>query len=115
MLPKNHVRNLEELVSLQAQAIIALQQAAQALQIALQALEKAMAEKGDQQKIVFVPQPAPISNPNPFYQDMALYNSGSNWISDGMITVEANAVGGLVNTITNTAKTFNGIVGGTNV
>src|SRR5208337_2457707 len=107
MLPKNHVRNLEELIGLQAQAIIALQQAAQALQIALQALEKAMAEKGDQQKIVFVQQPAPISNPNPSYPYPYTYMgpvSVPNWTSNEMITVGTNAVGGLVNTLTNTAK-----------
>jgi len=43
---------------------------------------------------------------------MALYNSGSNWGSNGTLLVEANAVGGLVNTITNTAKAFNTVVGG---
>jgi capsule polysaccharide export protein KpsE/RkpR len=53
------VREMEELIGLQANAIQALQQAAQALQIALQALEKARADKGEQQKIIFVPQPAP--------------------------------------------------------
>jgi hypothetical protein len=59
------VREMEELIGLQANAIQALQQAAQALQIALQALEKARADKGEQQKIIFVPQPAPPAPPAP--------------------------------------------------
>jgi type II secretory pathway pseudopilin PulG len=56
-----HVRDYEELISLQDKAIQALQQANLALQLALSALQKARAEAG------FAP-------PIPFYA-----NPGSSW------------------------------------
>jgi hypothetical protein len=56
-------KDVNELLELQDRAIQALQQATLALQIALQALQDSRVEKGDQQKMVFVPVPAP----NPFY------------------------------------------------
>jgi len=60
----SRVKNLEELVELQAKAIEALQQAAGALRIALEVIQKSHAEKGTQEKIVFVPQPS-VPQPNP--------------------------------------------------
>lgn len=55
-------KDVEELLELQDRAIQALQQATLALQIALQALQDSRTEKGDQQKMVFVPVPAPAEN-----------------------------------------------------
>jgi type II secretory pathway pseudopilin PulG len=109
------VREMEELIGLQATAIQALQQAAQALQIALQALEKAMADKGDQQKIVFVPQPNPLGspyNPNPYpfipYVGDQPNFGGQSWIwSTGGLGSNVN---GLCETVTNTSKAVNSLV-----
>jgi hypothetical protein len=104
------VREMEELIGL----------AAQALQIALQALEKAMADKGDQQKIVFVPQPNPLGNipynPSP-YPYTPYVGDMPNWGGDSGLsgtgtwvnTSESglnSAIGGLCATVTNIAKAF---------
>jgi hypothetical protein len=56
-------KDVDELLELQDRAIQALQQATLALQIALQALQDSRVEKGDQQKMTFVPVPT-----NPFVQ-----------------------------------------------
>jgi hypothetical protein len=56
-------KDVDELLELQDRAIQALQQATLALQIALQALQDSRVEKGDQQKMTFVPVPT-----NPFAQ-----------------------------------------------
>jgi len=45
------MKNLEELVELQAKAIEALQQAAGALRIALEVIQKSYAEKGTQERL----------------------------------------------------------------
>jgi type II secretory pathway pseudopilin PulG len=116
------VREMEELIGLQATAIQALQQAAQALQIALQALEKAMADKGDQQKIVFVPQPNPLGNipynPTP-YQYTPYIGDAPNWGGDSGLTGTwintsesglNSAIGGLCATVMNTSKAVNSLV-----
>jgi hypothetical protein len=58
------MKDLEELVGLQAKAIEALQQAVGALRIALEVIQKSHAEKGTQEKIVFVPG-APATPYNP--------------------------------------------------
>jgi hypothetical protein len=113
MSEAKRVREMEGLIELQANAITALQQAAQALQIALQALEKAMADKGDQQKIVFVPAPPtnnlnPISPYNPGYYSTWGSNTGQAWCNSGSL---GNMVGGLCATITNTAKSVNNLCG----
>ena len=110
MSEPKRVREMEELIGLQAQAIQALQQAAQALQIALQALERAMADKGEQQKIVFVPQPFPAPSPSP-YNPMI----GGTW--NGTLISEGIPYSGVVSTITNTSKSFGELVmsGGMNV
>ncbi len=64
-------KDVDELLALQDRAIQALQQATLALQIALQALQDSRIEKGDQQRMTFVPvpnagpyiMPAPYINP----------------------------------------------------
>lgn len=60
------LKDLEELVELQAKAIEALQHAAGALKIALEVIQKAHAEKGSQEKIVFVQPTIPTPQPNPY-------------------------------------------------
>lgn len=60
-------KDVNELLELQDRAIQALQQATLALQIALQALQDSRVEKGDQQKMVFVPVPSSPQVPTPYF------------------------------------------------
>ena len=59
-------KSVDELLELQDKAIQALQQATLALQIALQALQDSRNEKGEQQKMVFVPVTGGNTPPNGF-------------------------------------------------
>jgi hypothetical protein len=58
-------KDVDELLAMQDRAIKALEQAALALQIALQVLQDSKNEKGDQQKMVFVPVPTQVPTPVP--------------------------------------------------
>jgi len=91
------LKDLEELVELQAKAIEALQQAAGALKIALEVIQKAPAEKGSQEKIVFVQPtiPTPVPDPNP-----QIYLGGLNG-SGGLQTYAQNAQTALQNVSAN--------------
>jgi hypothetical protein len=96
----SHVKDLEELVELQARAIEALQQAAGALRIALEVIQKSHAEKGTQEKIVFVPQPAlPAPATGPYVPATQPYFGGSTenpWgTAAGGIQWNGSAPGGL--------------------
>jgi hypothetical protein len=73
-------KDVDELLAMQDRAIKALEQAALALQIALQVLQDSKNEKGDQQKMVFVPgpTPGPTTLPMPYIAGGDAYNSWMN-------------------------------------
>jgi hypothetical protein len=112
------MKNLEELVELQAKAIEALQQAAGALRIALEVIQKSYAEKGTQEKIIFVPQPAlpaPVIGPyvpapQPYFGD-PLPTSGTQWgnVQGGLQAYAQNAQTALQNVSSSLANFQSGL------
>jgi hypothetical protein len=97
-------KDVNELLELQDRAIQAQQQATLALQIALQALQDSRVEKGDQQKMVFVPvqEKAPYNSPEnspftpystPFYSTP--FVNPTQWPGSTVIckTIAGSAVG----------------------
>jgi len=117
-------KDVNELLELQDRAIQALQQATLALQIALQALQDSRVEKGDQQKMVFVPVPSlpvdstpyvpytpPFINPIPWNKSTIICNTvtGVNSVAGSDFQVyngsAKDAVLGAMGTV-HTAHTF---------
>jgi hypothetical protein len=99
-------KDVNELLELQDRAIQALQQATLALQIALQALQDSRVEKGDQQKMVFVPVPAPAEKVPyvPYVQPFSPYKT-LPYVGD-IVTTTVTGVGVAIGS--GGFQTFNG-------